>query len=1752
MFLRLSVFTAFLFSSLTSAAQQAPQVLHKHVRSEVSNGRAAWVGSLPATQHMNLSIVLPLRNQAALINLLGRLYDPSSPDYRHFLSVSEFTDQFGPTVADYQAVLDFVHANGLSVTGKSENRLIVPVSGSVAQIERAFHVQMNLYQHPTENRAFYSPDREPSVDLSTPMAHIAGLNNYSIPRPTVTKPTSASVFATDAATGSGPGNSYLASDMRAAYYGGSTLTGSGQVVGLFEINAYNVSDVTASFAGTATATQSGNGYLLAYAPVKNGTTYDLQINNVYADYTSQGYSDDAEQVADIVQAIGMAPGLSQLRVYVSGGSDINIFNAMASENIAKQLSCSFSWIPDDRSVEDWIFQEFAAQGQSLFVASGDFGAFDPYQDYQSLYEDYFFPADDDWVTSVGGTDLTTNGAGGSWNSETAWPNSGGGISPNGTPIPIWQAGVANSSNGGSSALRNIPDVAAEAHNDNFNCDMGICEQTWGGTSFAAPRWAGFTALVNQQATAAGNPTVGFLNPEIYAIGGGPNSESNFHDITMGNNDCCSQPISYNAVPGYDLVTGWGSPAGQALIDALAPPTTAGFQLSTSPSVLSIAPGTSGTTTIKVQDIAGFTGNVNLTLTGLPSGVIASFSPSSTSETSLLSLSVGSSVARGSYLVNVIGTSGSVTTTATVAFQVNAPGFSIASSPAQPAIYAGSSGSTTVNVADYAGFAGEVNLAVTSGLPSGVTASWVSNPTATGSLLVLTADSSAAPRISVVTITGTSGALTSTTNIELQVSAPAYILDISPVPTSIVQGSSVTATVTLVSEGNVTGPVTLSAPTLPAGVTAQFGTNPFTETSILTMTASASAPLGTSSTHIDGTAANYLPFVNDFQQTVMTAPTPNYSIGVSPASLTLIQGSSVTDAVTLTASGGVSSVVALSVGSQLPSGVTASFSPGNVVNGTSVLTLSASSSAAPGIYALSILGSPTTLATPAVLYLTVKPPPSFALGTSPNSLTVAQGASNQSTITVTPQIGFTGAVTLSAPALPSGLTASFTPNPATGNSMVSFAASNTTPAGNYTVIVNGTSGSQTVTTALTLTVVIPPPVATSTTLSISPSGGRLNIGASYTLSATVTPASGSAAPTGNVLFTIGSMTQTVALNSSGVANYTGTAPSTAATLTLSAAYQGTAAFTPSVSSMINETIVVPTATTATVTFDVAAGTYSSPQSVALADVTPGAIIYYTTNGATPSTASSIYSVPIAVVSTETVKAIAVASGYTISAVASAAYVIQIPAATPVLSVPPGTYGTPQVMTITETTRNAGIYYTTDGGTPTSASKQYLQPFGFSTTETIKAIAYAPAFLPSAVASASYVFNLAPAATPTFTPAAGTYTSAQTVKINDATAGAAIYYTLDGTTPSTASAHYTAAIAVAATETIKAIAVVSGHPNSALGSAHYAIDYPAATPVFSPVPGTYTTPVLMTISDTTHDAGIYFTTDGTTPTSASRPYVQPFGFSTSETIKAIAIAPGFSSSTIASGAYIINLPPAATPTFTPAAGTYTSAQTVKIADATAGATVYYTTDGTAPTTFSTKYTAAVSVSATSTIRAIAVAPSHSTSAVGSAHYAIDYPAAAPVISPAPGTYTTQQVVTITDTTHDAGIYITTDGSTPTASSRPYVQPFGISASETVKAVAIASGFSISPVTTSTYVLNLPATATPAFSPVAGTYMGTQSVRITDATAGAVMYYTTDGSTPTTSSTKYTGAISVTATETINVIAVASVHSNSAVASAMFTID
>jgi subtilase family serine protease len=746
---RLSVLLAVSVALLSSVKPAVPAqdqpLLTIHMR-----GQAQSIRRLPATNSMHLDIVLPLRHQAELDHFLQEIYDPSSPSYRHFVTVQQFTARFGPSKKDYDAVIGFAKTNGFKVVGGSRDGMDVQIAGSVAAVEAAFHVGMGVYMHPTENRTFYAPDEEPTADLPFRLWHISGLDNYSIPQ-------SATIHRnrtvkSNTVSGSCPSSSYCGSDMRTAYYGETALTGSGQTLGLLEFYGYDSADVSTYFANT---------HQKNTVPIVGISTDGTSLSCL----NSSG-CDDTEQILDITQAVSMAPGLAALNVYV-GSSDTAILSAMSTSNpLPAQLSSSWTWSPSDPNTDDPYFEKFAAQGQTYFQAAGDSGAF-------TSRSRNVYPADDAHVTIVGGTDLQTSG--GSWSSETAWADGGGGyFAPDGIAIPDWQqiAGVVTSANEGSTTLRNSPDVAGEANFDFYVCaNQTTCTANeYGGTSFAAPMWAGYMALVNQQAIADGNATLGFINPIIYSLGLESGYASEFHDVASGSN-------GYSAVTGYDLATGWGSPKGTGLIDALAAlPSAPELTISASSGAISVARGTSGTSTIIAAISGGFDSAIALSATGQPAGVTVTFSPTAIaapgSGTSTMTIAVSPATATGTYPINVTGVGGGMTPATTVTLTVTVPAaadFTIAVSPARITVSTGNSGTLIITTAVESGFNSAVTLSA-SGLGGAQSASFspstIAAPGSGSSTMTIKLANNAKAGTNTVTITATGGGKSHTTKVAL--------------------------------------------------------------------------------------------------------------------------------------------------------------------------------------------------------------------------------------------------------------------------------------------------------------------------------------------------------------------------------------------------------------------------------------------------------------------------------------------------------------------------------------------------------------------------------------------------------------------------------------------------------------------------------------------------------------------------------------------------------------------------------------------------------------------------------------------------------------------------------------------------------------------------------------------------------------------------------------------------------------------------
>jgi uncharacterized repeat protein (TIGR01451 family) len=592
------------------AAVSGMKSLPHHVPAVVSHLSAK--GQPDATNTLNLAIGLPVRNAEALTNLLQRMYDPASVDYHRYLTTEEFTAQFGPTKQDYQAAVDFAHAHGLEVTGTHPNRMVLDVRGKVSDVERAFNVTLKTYRHPTESRDFFAPDVDPSVPANLAIQDVSGLDSYRRPHAKLKFKTASSSQAgtisqaTSSAAapkaGSSPGGNYMGDDFRMAYVPGTTLNGSGQTVALVQFDGYVASDIT------------------TYEAMAGRTNIPLQ--NVLLDGFSglpTGTGGEVEVSLDIEMVISMAPALAKVIVYEGDPYNFHpndVLNAIATDNSAKQISCSWGWIGGPMATTDQIFQQMAVQGQTFFVASGDSCAY-PAGTVDSPYG-YGTPSDSAYLTSVGGTTLTMNGVGRAYTSEKVWNwgtrygsyydgvGSSGAISTY-YGIPAWQTNISMTACQGSTTMRNMPDVALTADDVFVIADGGIEYEGMGGTSCASPLWAGFTALVNQQATNSSHAPMGFINPALYTIASGSNYTNCFHDITTGNNEWSGSPSLFSAVTNYDLCTGLGTPNGTNLINALMGVASSATHLSPPPApygtTLAVLNGSNpnGTWSLFIQD-----------------------------------------------------------------------------------------------------------------------------------------------------------------------------------------------------------------------------------------------------------------------------------------------------------------------------------------------------------------------------------------------------------------------------------------------------------------------------------------------------------------------------------------------------------------------------------------------------------------------------------------------------------------------------------------------------------------------------------------------------------------------------------------------------------------------------------------------------------------------------------------------------------------------------------------------------------------------------------------------------------------------------------------------------------------------------------------------------------------------------------------------------------------------------------------------
>ena len=540
---------------LTSPTQADP-ALHRltgHVP-RAAIARAHLLGQVAPQESIPLALTLPLRDQAGLDTLLHRLYTPGDPMQGRFLTPDEFTQRFGPTEQDYAAVADFARRSGLTVTGTHPNRLLLDVSGPAATVERALGVRLGRYRTP-QGRLFRAPGSEPTIPttLAGRLAGIVGLDTLAVHRPHL-RPALRPADGLEPAAGSGPQGGLTPADVRNAYSLSGGATGAGQTIALYELDGYRPTDIAM--------------YQSAYGLPATS------LINILVDGASGAAGTNADEVTlDIELAQALAPNISHILVYETpnDGQDahyLDCYNRIATDNLAKQVSTSWGSPEGQNSQsflqgENRIFQQMAAQGQTIFSATGDNGAYD---DATTLSVDD--PGSQPYVTGVGGTTLTS-GTGGAYGSETAWSDltpttlsplgsGGGGGFSTAWPVPSFQAGLQNAPTG-----RSVPDVALDGDpQTGFSIYSGGGWHVFGGTSVGAPLWAGLSALANGKRAAAGLGPVGFLNPILYQIGASAAYVADFHDVTTGTN------LYYPARTGYDNASGLGTFIGDALLNTL--------------------------------------------------------------------------------------------------------------------------------------------------------------------------------------------------------------------------------------------------------------------------------------------------------------------------------------------------------------------------------------------------------------------------------------------------------------------------------------------------------------------------------------------------------------------------------------------------------------------------------------------------------------------------------------------------------------------------------------------------------------------------------------------------------------------------------------------------------------------------------------------------------------------------------------------------------------------------------------------------------------------------------------------------------------------------------------------------------------------------------------------------------------------------------------------------------------------------------
>ena len=1058
-------------------------------------------GAVAPDQRMDrmiLTLGIDAKREKALEQLIAEQQDPHSAQYHRWLTPEEFAERFGVSDHDLAQVAGWLRSHGLEVEEIARGRRSLVFSGTVEQVEEAFHTPMRTYNVGGELHQANATDPEIPRALAGVVHGVVALHDFQS-KPAHTAVKAAPLPQANATNGQhylAPADFATIYDLAPLYQ--NSITGSGQsiaVVARCNIHLSDVQTFRSSFG----------------LPANNPT---IVVNGTDPGIVSSDEETEADLDAEWAGAIAQNASVQFVVSASTNTSDGVMLSAqyIVNNNLAPVMTLSFGLCEAaqgaaENSFINSLWQQAAAEGITVLVAAGDSGAAGC--DASSANTATQGAAVNGLCTSpydvcVGGTEFNdSSNSSAYWSAqnrtgmssalsyipETVWNESGN--TPGGSQLwaggggvstvyakPSWQSGPGVPADG----KRDVPDVSmTAAGHDGYliyqNGGLGAV----GGTSAATPSLASVMALAVQKTGGRlGNPNSTFYSMATSQASGGP---SVFHDTTTGNNSVPGV-TGFTAGVGYDAASGLGSVDAAQLINNWGGSSSPSLQVNVSSSSVTVADGASGGVTVTVGVAGGFSAAVLLSATGLPNGVTAAFSNSSLSApgsgTSTLTLSVGSQVATGSYPIGISANGGTVTQNASLTLIVTQAGsFTLGLSASSVSLAQGGAGSVQATVTAANGFSAPVALTV-AGLPSGATAiptpaSFAAPGSGTSTVLLGAGTQTAAGSYTVM-VTATGGGVTQNASFTLTVTpGGSFTLALNASALNVAQGGSGSVQETVSVSGGFNSAVTLTVAGLPTGVTATPGyavlSAPGSGTNLVSLSAGAQATPGTYSIQISAAGGGITKSAT-LSLTVTSAR--GFTLSGTTGTMTVVQGASATDALSVSVSGGFTSKVTLAVSGQ-PGGITTKLSsssfnaPGA---GNSTLTVSATTQVATGSYTLTVTATGGGLTSTFPVTVTIAPPPGLTLSTS-GPASVAQGGTASVTVTTNGTNNFNAAVALSVTGLPGGMTASFSPSslsaPGSGTATLKLTAGLTVALGTRSITITAKGGNVTQTTTVQLTV-----------------------------------------------------------------------------------------------------------------------------------------------------------------------------------------------------------------------------------------------------------------------------------------------------------------------------------------------------------------------------------------------------------------------------------------------------------------------------------------------------------------------------------------------------------------------------------------------------------------------------------------------------------------------------------------------------------